>query len=145
MRSRNEQRRWGVLGVAMMLLVAPAACSSGTGEQAESKGQDGPTTRTVVANPEEMQQAFMDVADGVLPSVVEVNVLQVVQQQPQSLFEYFFGSPDQQGQQQRQGLGSGVIVRTDGDTVYVVTNYHVVREADQISVVLSDGREFEAS
>lgn len=145
MRSRYEHRRWGVLGVALMLLVAPIACSNGTDEEAESQEQDGPITRTVVANPEQMQQAFMDVADGVLPSVVEVNVLQVVQQQPQSLFEYFFGSPDQQGQQQRQGLGSGVIVRTDGDTVYVVTNYHVVREADQISIVLSDGREFEAS
>lgn len=145
MRSRYERSRWVLVSLALMVLVAPVACSSGTAEQTESQDQDGRTVRTVVANPEQMQQAFMGVADAVLPSVVEVNVLQVVQQQPQSLFEYFFGNPEEQGQRQRQGLGSGVIVRTDGDTVYVVTNYHVVREADQISVVLSDGRDFEAS
>lgn len=145
MRSRHERIGWGLIGLALMMLIAPAACASGTADEQESQEERGEVVRTVVANPEQMQQAFMEVADGVLPSVVEVNVLQVVQQQPQSLFEYFFGSPDQQGQQQRQGLGSGVIVRTEGDTVYVVTNYHVVREADEISVVLSDGREFEGS
>jgi serine protease Do len=38
-----------------------------------------------------------------------------------------------------------VIVRTNDETVYVVTNYHVVAEADRINVVLEDGREFDAS
>ncbi|MFW5744282.1 MAG: trypsin-like peptidase domain-containing protein [Spirochaetota bacterium] len=141
----GQRTRWGVISLALMLLVSPAACSSGSADDTGRQQEGGEVTRTVIANPEEMQQAFMEVADGVLPSVVEVNVLQVVQQQPQSLFEYFFGNPDQQGQQPRQGLGSGVIVRTDGDTVYVVTNYHVVQDGEQISVVLDDGREFEAS
>jgi serine protease Do len=139
---RIESNRFLVVAVAMLLAFAPAACAGGNSEN--NAPEDRTVTRTVVANPEEMQQAFMDVADEVIPSVVEVNVLQIVEQQPQSLFEYFFGSPDQQPRR-RPGLGSGVIVRTNGDTVYVVTNYHVVQDADQISVVLADDREFEAT
>jgi serine protease Do len=146
MKRRHAQTKWGLISLALMMLVTPLACSGGSdegqsGEQGEGGGE---VTRTIVANPEEMQQAFMRVADEVLPSVVEVNVLQIVDSRPQSLFEYFFGNPNQ-GDQRRSGLGSGVIVRSNGDTFYVVTNYHVVQDADQIGVVLHDEREFEAS
>jgi serine protease Do len=133
-----------VMVLALALAVMPLACAGGSPETGESARQsDAAMTRTVVANPEEMQQAFMAVADTVLPTVVEVNVLQIVEQRPQSLFDYFYGTP-QQGEQRRPGLGSGVVVQVSNDTVYVVTNYHVVQEADEISVVLHDGREFEA-
>ncbi len=126
----------------LLLAAAPVACARGTGEA--QKPSDTVVTRTVIANPREMQQAFMDVADTVLPAVVEVNVLQIVDQRPQSLFDYFFGPPPE-GEERRPGLGSGVIVRTDGDTVYVVTNYHVVQDADEINVVLYDGRDYTAT
>ncbi|MFW5685019.1 MAG: Do family serine endopeptidase [Spirochaetota bacterium] len=141
----NPTRRKGSLTIMIALflvMLSPAACAGGGSEEEEP--EDHIVTRTIVANPEEMQQVFMDVAEEVLPAVVEVNVLQIVEQQPQSLFDYFFGQPEEGGRR-RPGLGSGVIVRTNGDTVYVVTNYHVVRDADQISVVLTDEREFEAS
>jgi len=132
------------MALVFAIAIIPLACAGGSPESTETGDQT--VTRTVVANPQEMQQAFMAVADTVLPSVVEVNVLQIVEQRPQSLFDYFFGNPDQgQGEQRRPGLGSGVIVRTTDSTVYVVTNYHVVQDADEISVVLHDGREFEAS
>jgi Do/DeqQ family serine protease len=49
-------------------------------------------------------------------------------------FRYFFGDPESQAQ---SGIGSGVIVSTDG---YVLTNNHVVESMDDIEVVLSDGR-----
>jgi Do/DeqQ family serine protease len=50
-------------------------------------------------------------------------------------FRFFFG---EQGQGQPQaGLGSGVIV---SDAGYILTNNHVIEEADQIEVVLNDGR-----
>jgi serine protease Do len=50
----------------------------------------------------------------------------------------FFGGPTER---QAQGMGSGVIVSTDG---YVLTNNHVVAEAKQIKVTVSDKREFDA-
>ena len=49
-------------------------------------------------------------------------------------FRLFFG---QQGSQSQSGLGSGVIMSADG---YVLTNNHVVQEADHIEAVLADGR-----
>ncbi len=135
------------LGILLsMFAMVQVACAGGSDEEGRQQSGFGQSTvtRTVIANPEEMQDAFMEVADEVLPSVVEVNVLQIVDRQPSSIFEYFFGTPEGPPQQ-RPGLGSGVLVRKNGDTVYVVTNYHVVQEADEISVVLMDGRDYDAA
>jgi len=60
-----------------------------------------------------------------------------------NIFDYFFGDGSSQSQQMpiRQGAGSGVIISADG---YIVTNNHVIDEADEISVILNDKREFKA-
>ncbi len=130
---------------AMVLLLAPLACAGG-GDEAQQLDQDPEPvlTQTIIANPEEMQQAFTDVADRVLPAVVEINVIQVIEGEPRSLFDFFFG-PEEQEQRELPGLGSGVIVQAEAGTVYIVTNYHVVLEADEIGVVLHDGREYTAT
>ncbi len=61
-------------------------------------------------------------------------------------FQYFFGNRRGGGPrvQERpfQSLGSGVVI--DKDKGYVVTNYHVINDADEITVTLKDGREFKA-
>ncbi len=57
-------------------------------------------------------------------------------------FEDFFEPmPMPERERQRVGLGSGLIVREDG---YILTNEHVIAEAVDVKVKLSDGREFEA-
>jgi len=53
-------------------------------------------------------------------------------------FEDFFGEMPEQEYRQR-GLGSGVIIDPEG---YILTNEHVIADADKITVTLSDGREF---
>jgi serine protease Do len=83
---------------------------------------------------EDMQNAFRQVADVVTPVVVQINVVQVVEQQiPQftNPFEFLFGpeDPQQPREFRRPGLGSGVIVRQDRNSVYVLTNNHVVGQA----------------
>lgn len=61
-------------------------------------------------------------------------------------FDFFFGNPQQrQPQSQKQpfnGLGSGVIINADEG--YVVTNNHVIQDAEKIIITLEDGREYEA-
>ncbi len=63
--------------------------------------------------------------------------------------EYFFGQPqrrqpqqEQQPRQQQRGLGSGVIISDDG---YIVTNNHVIADAERLEVTLNDNRNFPAT
>ena len=88
---------------------------------------------------EALQNQFRVVADQVLPVVVEVNVVDVVE--GRRSFN-FFGQRGDNQQFRQPGLGSGVIVGRSDDLIYVITNNHVVETADEIEVVLYDGREF---
>jgi Do/DeqQ family serine protease len=56
-------------------------------------------------------------------------------------YQFFFGRPQQQPMQQAQATGSGVILSEDG---YIVTNNHVIQQANEIEVVLNDKRAFTA-
>ncbi len=83
----------------------------------------------------------------VIPGVVNISTTTRVRVELNPLlndpfFRQFFRIPNVPLEQQRQSLGSGVIV--DADRGYVLTNRHVIAGADQISVTLSDGRRFEA-
>jgi serine protease DegQ len=71
-------------------------------------------------------------------AVVSINTSRAAAQNPNAndpWFKFFFG--DQGKAQPQGGLGSGVIISASG---YVLTNNHVVEEADQIEVVLNDTR-----
>lgn len=57
-------------------------------------------------------------------------------------FGRFFEEPRQQRGMKKRSLGSGFLISNDG---YILTNYHVVANADEVSVKLSDGREFKAA
>lgn len=79
------------------------------------------------------------------PAVVSIAVegTQTARRQVPEMFRYFFGGPQEQVQERPfRGLGSGVII--DADKGYVVTNNHVVDNADEITVKLKDGRELKA-
>lgn len=103
---------------------------------------------------EALQNSFRAISDGVLPSVVEVDVTETKTVQTIDPFDdirrYFFGVPDDNENKkgrtreyEQKGLGSGVIVRRTGDTIYVLTNNHVAGDATKISIKLNDGRNFE--
>jgi Do/DeqQ family serine protease len=80
------------------------------------------------------------------PAVVSISVkgTHEVSQRVPDAFKFFFGNPRQRQPQARpfQALGSGVII--DAEKGYVITNNHVIDEADEILITLSDGRQFEA-
>jgi serine protease Do/serine protease DegQ len=83
----------------------------------------------------------------VSPAVVSIAVEgnKVSKQRVPEAFRFFFGPnmPSEQVQERPfRGLGSGVII--DADKGYIVTNHHVIDDADQIRVQLQDGREYDA-
>jgi Do/DeqQ family serine protease len=107
-----------------------------------------------LAAAESLQTVFRAVSDKVLPSVVEIKTISIQRRPSQSFngipWEFFFGPRDgepNQGQEREyrtQGLGSGIIVRQEKDLYYVITNFHVVNETNEILVVANDGKEYKA-
>lgn len=91
----------------------------------------------------DFNNAIVNIADRANPTVVTINTTQTVRQQQRSPFSLFFNDPrfDQEQEFLRRGLGSGVIVSDDG---YIVTNNHVIDNADEIRVTLFDGEELDA-
>jgi Do/DeqQ family serine protease len=108
---------------------------------------------------ESFQTVSRSISEKLLPSIVELKVVEVRKQQVPQFngipWEFFFGP--QGGEQgngegereereyRSQGLGSGVIVRKTDDKYYVLTNNHVVGEATEIYAVTNDGKEYEAA
>jgi len=100
-----------------------------------------------------MPDSFADLAAAQKPSVVNISTTQRSKTMPKNFrspFEGFPSSPfddffrgflDQMPEQERHALGTGFILSKDG---YIVTNNHVVKDADEIVVKNSDGEEFEA-
>ncbi|CAM4270653.1 trypsin-like peptidase domain-containing protein [Acinetobacter dispersus] len=81
------------------------------------------------------------------PAVVNIFTTQKVKQMNHPLlndpvFREFFGNQMPQQPQNENSLGSGVIVRADG---YILTNNHVIAQAEHIVVALHDGRRAEAT
>lgn len=90
-----------------------------SGDRAQNVAQEVPQVSGEVPEDEPVAQ----VATQVGPSVVQINVRQSAQVTP-------FGP------QEGEGIGSGVIYRKDG---YIITNYHVVQDANEVNVAFADG------
>ncbi len=106
-------------------------------------------TRAVPESREAVKLSYAPIVKRVAPAVVNVYSRRVVRQQPPPLlddpfFRRFFGENVPFGMLRERvlnSLGSGVIVDPQG---LIVTNGHVINQAEEIRVVLSDRREFEA-
>ncbi|MFN7710109.1 MAG: Do family serine endopeptidase [Holosporales bacterium] len=99
---------------------------------------------------DQLQLSFSPVVKKVAPAVVNIYAARVVKPNTDSpfyndpLFKHFFGPDFPFGNPEariQSSLGSGVILRSDG---LVVTNFHVIKNAEEIRVVLNDGREYDA-
>jgi serine protease Do len=93
--------------------------------------------------------SFADLAERLLPTVVNIATTQTVESNQGEEFEEFFkefferrgGQPQPQERRRASSLGSGFIVDASG---YIVTNHHVIAEADEITVRLHDDTLLEA-
>ena len=107
----------------------------------------GPEHLATITQMEQFSEAFSAIASEVNSGVVTIinkqDVPVVVRESTGDPFlDLFGGGRLRYGRQRQQkGLGSGVIVSVDG---YILTNNHVVAEADAIEVELGDGQKFDA-
>jgi Do/DeqQ family serine protease len=112
-----------------------------------------PSAPAPLTTADALQAAFVSVAERVRPAVVHIGTVQVARARPspnvpgpvpddpffKDFFDQFFGGRGgPRGEFHQPGLGSGVIVDKRG---YVLTNFHVIRGADAVTVRLSSKRE----
>ncbi|OHD19429.1 MAG: hypothetical protein A2087_00700 [Spirochaetes bacterium GWD1_61_31] len=146
-----------MLGFGSAFLVFTSLGNGRSGSRVEVDAETRPepeaSTAQAISTAESLQLAFNYVANTVLPSVVELQVLITSQgaspADQQLPWRFFFGDPGEGGEipsipdQESEGLGSGVIVRKTGRTAYILTNAHVVQSASEILVRLFDEDEYE--
>jgi len=132
----------------LFLLAIPAAIFS---YQSESYGKTPKISRDSINFLQKTGQAMAEVAEAVMPTVVNISVVKTdkITGTPfapfydDPFFRKFFGDRFRHQETPRErksfSLGSGVIVSPDG---YILTNNHVIKDADKIKVVLLDKREF---
>ena len=134
-----------VLTIFMAVLIYASAfpASDSYGQQAKISDQSiDLLTRT--------GKAMAEVTASVKPAIVNISTTRTVKVSggvdpffDDPFFRRFFGDQFNKQrhpkEQKSMGLGSGVIVTSDG---YIITNYHVVKEADDIKVTLTDKKEY---
>jgi serine protease Do len=151
-------RRPVLIAVVAILLVAAGGggylLRDRLGRSGAAPAPSSPQAASGLALAEALQLGFVDVAQHVRPAVVHLGTIQKAKSRrgpnvPQGnddpffrdFFNQFFGSegPDSRSEFRRPGLGSGVIIDKRG---LVLTNFHVVKGADEILIRLSDKREY---
>jgi serine protease DegS len=102
---------------------------------------------SIFSSPESKRYSFNDAVASTAPAVVNVYASKVYQERVHPLFQdplfrRFFGDPPAKPKKRRDSsIGSGVIMNTAG---YILTNAHVLQDANEISITLNDGRQSNA-
>jgi serine protease Do len=151
-----SNRRYGlavVIGVALVGLIAGMVFTAkldifnqASGQATTEKVQVAPAAVTLPAEEPSGQpltfDVFRKIAKKMNPTVVNVFTTQIVRNDPfhdffgdDPFFRRFFGDQQPDSEQKQNSLGSGVIIDADG---FILTNNHVVENADEIKVSLDD-------
>ncbi|MCK0714599.1 Do family serine endopeptidase [Chromohalobacter sarecensis] len=150
----------GILLAIVLLNAFPQLLGERTTDDAATPVPDTSAVRAIAERtdtaeraPEVIEAAPLDRSQGpasyasavnkAAPAVVNIYSSRMVERSEHPLmsdpfFQQFFGKDMPQRQRMLSSLGSGVIVSTEG---YVLTNNHVINDADEIQVALRDGRE----
>ena len=110
-------------------------------DESDSKADDSKDTSSKTTGSLDIS----DIAAEALPSIVSITTKSV--QEVQSYYGMYgmYGYAPQQQEQEVEGSGSGIIVGKNDDELLIATNYHVVENADTLSVAFADGNAVEAS
>ncbi len=136
----------------LALVLAVALIGAGYGMSSAVKAAEQPTAAVAKTSDIPMVPAtFSDLAEKVRPGVVNIQVVKPMKNAgfgfPNSFrtpFGDFFGpfsGENPHSSPMQQGVGSGFVISSDG---YILTNNHVVDDANQIKIKLADGKEYDA-
>ena len=142
----NRQLPQRITVLILLALLTACGRTSDTPLFLDSKRKGGEAEAPVKDVPADIlstQKAFSNVSKKVTPSVVNISTIsrkKIVQPffEMNPFFEDFFGGPQYK---RDKSLGSGFLISTDG---YIITNDHVVRDAESIQVKLSNDKIYEA-
>ncbi|MDE5782546.1 MAG: trypsin-like peptidase domain-containing protein [Lachnospiraceae bacterium] len=103
-------------------------------------------TDKTVSNGKAVITDVSEIVGEVMPSVVAITSTEIVQSAGNDFWSYFYGGGNSSGEQyESQGAGSGIIVGESDTELLIVTNQHVVSDADKLSVQFVNGESVEAS
>ncbi len=149
--SVNANRLFRLLPTAIMLLLI-------VGFFVEIGWRTNTTALAATGQPRLIPESFSDLAELISPSVVNIRTVKTIkgggrvfrhffrgprgEEDPfNDFFRRFFDDEDRQREFKQRSLGSGFVIDAKG---YIVTNNHVVENADKVQVILRDGDRFEA-
>jgi serine protease Do len=139
-----------VLFFILIMFIFNSACSTLTGFNS-ALDAEAAISRDSIDFMTKTGQAMAEISEAVKPAIVNISTTRTekLSESPFSpfsddpFFRRFFGDrfrqPEKPRERKTASLGSGVIVSSNG---YILTNNHVIRNADEIKVLLSDKREF---
>lgn len=127
---------------ALALLTSPLAFQTSADAQISTRSQ------AMTVDPQRGVLTMAPLLERVTPTVVSIRTVQEASKSgsksspEQEMMERFFGGRMPQNQGPKQGLGSGVVF--DAGEGLIITNNHVIKDADEIIVTFEDRREVEA-
>lgn len=148
----NKFRGNKILGFILLTsLLIFSGCStywSGQGTAADKKKAES-TKQIAPVVVDGVRTSYADLVEKTAPAVVQITAVNTtgktkkVDGKPslEDLFNQFPNMPQPEQRRPTRGFGSGVIVKTDGT---ILTNHHVIDEADKITVETSDNKSYEA-
>jgi serine protease Do len=145
--------RIGIVALIVLAVVAMRYTVSGTdmasvfsSSSSSKTAEVNPADNVAVTSLSDLNNALADIAEKTSPTVVTVSTKKTVRVNTGvNMFDFFFGNPNPRQNQReftQEGLGSGVIVSTDG---FILTNHHVVANSDTIYVTTNDNRQLAAT